>query len=64
LNDEFLIKIDEILEKIVFKLPEQDWKQFLFKIFTPYMQVFKEEDDNVVLCIDSAQMFQVLESNL
>ena len=63
-NDEFIIKIDDALEKIISKLPEKHQKTVLFEVLTPYLQMFNEEDSNVVLCIEPEQMFKVLKSNL
>lgn len=63
-NDEFIIKIDDVLQQIITKLPERHQKTILFEVFTPYLQMFNEEDGNVVLCIEAEQMFEVLENNL
>ena len=36
-NDEFIIKIDDVLEKIISKLPKRHQKTVLFEVLTPYL---------------------------
>lgn len=63
-NDEFIIKIDDVLRQIIAKLPERHQKTILFEVFIPFLQMFNEDDGNVVLCIEAEKMFEVLETNL